>query len=674
MAVLQMQRINVCALKENRKAILERLQEFGAMEIDIRLGDGAEYELQDVAPSRAIFEKQAHMADHALEVLQEYVPEKTGMFASLEGKPLVDQETFNKAAVCQENYMEIARNVTSLEKQTAEKKASIQKLQDRIQALTPWLALPVPAEYGGTRHTACLIGTIAGNLKLDDVYALLAERTPETEAVDVQIIFTDKDYTYLAVTCLKAEARDVEDALRAGGFSRPAQAVRKVPSEYKKDLEELLEQETKELLNLQEEIAGYADRRQELRLVSDYYRIRADKYEILGKIPQTAKTFALSGYVPASRADDLIRELQETYGAMAETEPIGEEEDVPVVLKNNRFSESVEGVLTAFGLPGKGDIDPTFFTSIFYVFLFGLMLSDAAYGLIVSAVCGAALLKFPRMGENLRKSVQLFFWCGISTIVWGVLFGGYFGDVVDIVSETFFGKKVSIPAVWFVPLNEPMRMLIYSMLFGVIHLFTGLALKGYICLRDKRYVDFLCDCVLWFLLLLGLIGMLLPTELFAGIAGQQIVLPAAVVTASKWSAVAGAVGIVLMSGRGTKNIGVRLALGAYDLYNVTGWLSDVLSYSRLLALGLATGVIASVINQMGSMGGKSVVGVIVFVLVFIVGHTFNIGINLLGAYVHTCRLQYVEFFGKFYEGGGREFHPFHRETKYVDIKEEKELC
>ena len=674
MAVLQMQRINVCALKENRKAILERLQEFGAMEIDIRLGDGAEYELQDVAPSRAIFEKQAHMADHALEVLQEYVPEKTGMFASLEGKPLVDQETFNKAAVCQENYMEIARNVTSLEKQTAEKKASIQKLQDRIQALTPWLALPVPAEYGGTRHTACLIGTIAGNLKLDDVYALLAERTPETEAVDVQIIFTDKDYTYLAVTCLKAEARDVEDALRAGGFSRPAQAVRKVPSEYKKDLEELLEQETKELLNLQEEIAGYADRRQELRLVSDYYRIRADKYEILGKIPQTAKTFALSGYVPASRADDLIRELQENYGAMAETEPIGEEEDVPVVLKNNRFSESVEGVLTAFGLPGRGDIDPTFFTSIFYVFLFGLMLSDAAYGLIVSAVCGAALLKFPRMGENLKKSVQLFFWCGISTIVWGVLFGGYFGDVVDIVSETFFGKKVSIPAVWFVPLNEPMRMLIYSMLFGVIHLFTGLALKGYICLRDKRYVDFLCDCVLWFLLLLGLIGMLLPTELFAGIAGQQIVLPAAVVTAAKWSAVAGAVGIVLMSGRGTKNIGVRLALGAYDLYNVTGWLSDVLSYSRLLALGLATGVIASVINQMGSMGGKSVVGVIVFVLVFIVGHTFNIGINLLGAYVHTCRLQYVEFFGKFYEGGGREFHPFHRETKYVDIKEEKELC
>lgn len=116
---------------------------------------------------------------------------------------------------------------------------------------------------------------------------------------------------------------------------------------------------------------------------------------------------------------------------------------------------------------------------------------------------------------------------------------------------------------------------------------------------------------------------------------------------------------------------LRLALGAYDIYNITGWLSDVLSYSRLLALGLATGVIASVVNQMGSMLGKSVFGVILFIVVFIVGHAMNLAINLLGAYVHTNRLQFVEFFGKFYEGGGKPFEPFHAETKYVDIKEEK---
>lgn len=140
---------------------------------------------------------------------------------------------------------------------------------------------------------------------------------------------------------------------------------------------------------------------------------------------------------------------------------------------------------------------------------------------------------------------------------------------------------------------------------------------------------------------------------------------------SKAAAAVGAVGILLFSGRRKKNWGLRIALGAYDLYNITGWLSDVLSYSRLLALGLATGVIASVINQMGSMMGKSVFGVIVFILVFIVGHVFNLAINLLGAYVHTCRLQYVEFFGKFYEGGGKEFTPFAADTKYVDASEAK---
>ena len=135
-------------------------------------------------------------------------------------------------------------------------------------------------------------------------------------------------------------------------------------------------------------------------------------------------------------------------------------------------------------------------------------------------------------------------------------------------------------------------------------------------------------------------------------------------------AAGGAIGIVLMSGRENKNPALRLALGAYDLYNVTGWLSDALSYSRLLALGLATGVIASVINQMGAMLPNNVIGVILFIVIFIVGHVLNLAINLLGAYVHTNRLQFVEFFGKFYEGGGRPFNPFKENTKYVDVKEE----
>jgi len=170
-----------------------------------------------------------------------------------------------------------------------------------------------------------------------------------------------------------------------------------------------------------------------------------------------------------------------------------------------------------------------------------------------------------------------------------------------------------------------------------------------------------------------LIFIFLPSSMFASISQMNITFPPVINTLAKWMAIGGAAGICLMSGRANKNWVLRIALGAYDLYNVTGWLSDILSYSRLLALGLATGVIASVINSMGSMMGSGVVGAIVFILVFIVGHTLNLLINLLGAYVHTNRLQYVEFFGKFYEGGGRAFNPFSMKTKYMDIhvKEEK---
>ena len=671
MAIVQMQRINICALKKNRKAILERLQELGAMEIDIQLEDDNLGEKQDVASSRALFERRAQTADQALAILNIYVPEKKGMLDSLAGKPLVEKELFEKAAENQDQYMETASRIVTLDKQIAESKAAVLKVQNQVEALAPWLSLTVPVSYTGTQKTAVLIGTMPNPQDQQSILNLLAGAVPDVEAVDVELISTDKDFTYLAVICMKQDAGKVEEVLRTGGFSKPSSPVQKIPEEYKKDLEAEIAKAQEQVKQLESELAECAVSRQDLELISDYYRTRAEKYRILGEIPQTASTFAISGYVPAAKADAIVKELSEHYGAAAETEGIKEEEEPPVLLHNNRFSESVEGVLASFGLPAKGEIDPTFFTSIFYVFLFGLMLSDAAYGLIVSLACGIVLLKFPRMETNLRKSVQLFFWCGLSTLFWGVLFGGYFGDALDVISETFFGHKISIPALWFVPLNEPMRMLLYSMLFGVIHLFTGLALKGYMYIRDHKYMDFVCDVIFWYMLLLGLIGLLIPSSMFAGIAGKQIVFPAALNAAAKWSAILGAVGIVLFSGRSSKNPALRIALGAYDLYNITGWLSDVLSYSRLLALGLATGVIASVVNQMGSMGGKSIGGVILFIIVFVIGHVFNMAINLLGAYVHTCRLQYVEFFGKFYEGGGKPFEPFKLKTKYVDLKEEK---
>ena len=671
MAVLQMQRISICALKRDRKAILEKLQSMGVMEMHQVAQDVAGFEKMDTQSAKVSFEKRVQLTENALDVLDQYAPEKKSMFASLEGNELIDKSTWDETAAKQEAVIDVANFLLTAHKKIAEAQAEIVKLQTQIESLVPWMSLEVPMNYPGTRKTAMFLGTIAADMTLETLYEKIAEEAPDLEAFDISVISQDKDAVYLSVFCLKEQAEEVENVLRMCGFSRPAMVTEEIPAERKKNLEAQIEQIQAGIADTKNEIEAHVKDRENLKIISYYYRMRAEKYEILGTLPQSKRTFIISGYAAKEVIPAVQKAVGETYDCVIDVEDLKEDEEPPVILKNNGFSESVEGVLESYGLPHKGEIDPTTIMSFFYVFFFGMMLSDAAYGAIIAIVCLVILKKFPRMSAGMRKSMKMFMYCGLSTVVWGVLFGGYFGDVVDVVSSTFFGKELTIKPLWFAPLNDPMRLLIYSMAFGLVHLFVGLGIKGYMLLKDGKVLDFFCDIVLWYIFLIGLIMMLLPSDIFASIAQTKIVFPAALVTLSKALAIIGAVGLLLMSGRSSKNPVLRLALGAYDIYNITGWLSDVLSYSRLLALGLATGVIASVVNQMGSMLGKSVFGVILFIVVFIVGHAMNLAINLLGAYVHTNRLQFVEFFGKFYEGGGKPFKPFHADTKYVDIKEEK---
>lgn len=670
MAVLKMQRISICALKKDRKAILEKLQSLGVLEVDIAIDGDGYFRKTDTAGQRAGFERAAAAADQALDVLERYVPEEKSIFAALEGKLLIGLSQERKVKENRREILKTAKKICELDREHAEKLAEAVRIRNSIEGLAPWTSLDVPLRNSATKRTVIFPGTMPGGTTLEAISEVIAEKAPEAAGADIQIISSEQSMVYLAVVCLKEDAAAVEEALRGAGFARPAQTWEKTPAEERKELEQREKACAADIADIEKRISDLAENRTDLKIAADYYRVRADKYAVLGELPQSERTFVISGYIPRCEATHVEKYLTERYDCTVDIEELKEEEEPPVILKNNPFSMNMEGVVESYGLPHKGELDPTTIMSFFYVFFFGMMLSDAAYGAIVAVVCAVLVRKFPRMSAGMKKSLKLFFYCGLSTLVWGILFGGYFGNIVDIVSEKFFGTAVSVPALWFIPLDDPMKLLVFSLLFGVLHLFTGLGIKGYLCLRDGKVTDFFCDVVLWFMLLVGLILMLLPSDIFASIAQTQIVFPGWLNTLAGILAAAGAIGIVLMSGRGRKNPALRIALGAYDLYNITGWLSDVLSYSRLLALGLATGVIASVINQMGSMLPNNVVGVIFFIVIFLAGHTLNLAINLLGAYVHTNRLQFVEFFGKFYEGGGRPFEPFKENTKYADVKEE----
>jgi V/A-type H+-transporting ATPase subunit I len=212
-------------------------------------------------------------------------------------------------------------------------------------------------------------------------------------------------------------------------------------------------------------------------------------------------------------------------------------------------------------------------------------------------------------------------------------------------------------------------MLTFCFLIALIHMFVGLGAKGYMYLKKGQVLDAVYDVLFWYLLLIGCVVYLLTVPTMSDMLGVNT-LSAGLQKPMMVLMIIGAAGIILTGGRESKNWGKRILKGLYSLYGISSWLSDVLSYSRLLALGLATGVIATVFNSMGSMGGDGPVGVVMFILVFLIGNVLNLAINALGAYVHTNRLTYVEFFGKFYDGGGRKFRPFAADTKYYKFKEE----
>ena len=674
MAVVEMQKISISAHRSNRKAILETLQKLEVIQVVEADLDETGLRHKNTADARATFEKNADLADQALAILDKYVPEKQGMLSGLAGKELIDDASFDKVVESQQDCMAVARKIVRNEKEISECSGNILKNENQKESLVPWMNLDVPMSFTGTDKTAAFIGSVQGVCDEAQVYALIKEKTEGIEELSVTVLSSESDMTNIFVLCLKEAREKVESALRSLGFAKPPQAVLGVPKKVAEDLDRDTEKQKTEIERLKKGIEEYAGSREDLRVVSDYYRTRAEKYRLLGTIPQTRKAFFIEGWVPAESAEAVAKLLTEKYGAVVDYEEKKEGETEPTLLRNNKFSRNYEPVPASYGLPQHGKVDPTTIMSFFYMFFFGMMLSDAGYGLLMVIGCGFALLKFPRMAQGMRKMLTMFFWCGVSTVFWGIMFGGFFGDVIDVVAKTFFGytgDKIVKP-LWFDPLTSPMRLLIWCMLFGIIHLFFGLGIKGYQYLKDGDIVGFVSDIIAWYAFLIGLILMLLPTDLFANIAQMQFNFPPFVAPLAKGLAIGGMVVILLMSGRANKNWGLRIALGAYDIYGVTGWLSDALSYSRLLALGLATGVIASVINTMAAMvgEGKGIIGLIIFFIIFIIGSVLNFAINLLGAYVHTNRLQYVEFFGKFYDGGGEPFEPFETKTKYIEFNKE----
>lgn len=656
MSIVKMQKIAVIGLEKQKESIMSKLMDFGAIELvsqKSKLSDkdlGSIVTLDDSHAKAAALDAKLSMAEAALNFLKKYDPAKEPLFTT---RRVMKADAARN--IDREKAEEDISSVLKLEEHLKDVNDRKNKLEQEEILITPWLEYAMPLEMIKTPKTIIHEGIVPATVDRQE----LMNDLEVFGGIVAKLVHSDKDMNYIAFICLISQEQQILALLKQKGFSevyfRGLKGTAKENLKRIKKEKEVLDEEIREI---EQEASRMAMLRQSIENYRDMTAIDSEKEKIKNKLLRTKKTFYLEGWIP-ERLTEKAGKLLEGMNCCYEFADAEEGEEVPVLLDNKNFFVPYEAITEMYSLPDYRGFDPTSIFALFYAVFFGIMLSDAGYGIIMAVGCFTVLRKFNLEG-NTYKMVKLFFYCGISTTIWGALFGGWFGDIVAVFTRTFLGTEIAIAPIWFNPLDDPMKMLIFSLILGIIHLFTGMAIKAYMQIKEGYWFDAVCDEGLWYITIIGFIAWL----------GGGMVLPAAAAV-GKWMTIIGAAGLLLTGGRHNKGFG-KVTGGLSNIYNITSYMSDILSYARLLALGLATGVIAQVVNTLGSLFGGGIGGLIALVIIFLLGHTLNLAINVLGAFIHSSRLQYVEFFGKFYEDGGEPFDPFRKKTKYIKIEQEEE--
>lgn len=649
--IVKMNKITLLGLENQRKALIKSLMELGVVEIN--LIDENDY--REIARNPVIKDELSDIdikltnINTAIKSLDKFCPEKKGLFQS---KRQVTISEFDNTIKNQDEIWKTTKKIKGAEERLIWLKAEENRLNNIIMSLLPWVDLTIPLEMSGTRKTVIQTGTIPSVNRIDDIQAGLIETAPCSV---VNLINSDKELHYICLITHKDTVQECMSYLKAHGYNQVAfQGLSGTVMDNIRDLDKQLAQIVKDREETIEEIKGFRDERKSLEVLYDALNMEKSRVEASGRILETKRFFFISGWLPERDTEYVKNCLEDRFDVCVTITEPEEDEAFPVLLENNSIAEAGEPVSRMYSLPSSGEIDPNAVMTPFFIMFFGIMLGDAGYGIIIALAVGFVLWRF-KLEENTRKFAKLLFLCGISTVFWGAMFGSWFG----ISSLTRY-------ALWFDMVAKPELMLSYSFLFGVFHLLAGLAMKAANLIRRGLYRDALFDVGFWCIFFIGAILFLLP---YAPEVNRDSAVVQILVNIGKVMLITGGILLILTQGRNNKNIFSKFFGGLYSLYNLVGMLSDVLSYSRLLALGLATGIISSILNQMAVMFElPAVIKPVAAVLILLIGHSINFAINALGAYVHSCRLQYLEFFGKFFEGGGTAFNPLKAHTKYITIK------
>ena len=657
--IVAMKRLSLVALKSDQDRILKALQECGTVQI-LKIADG------DAAdPEADAINARIQRLSESIGAVKPYA-KKPGFLTPQKREMTLDaiRGDVPKAESAAGEIEELLHTLTRL---SAEREKAI----STKAALEPWIRLPIPmSSVRNTPRVHYFIGLCASKdqPRIDEQEFLEAEYYNETTTVPTILACQEKD-TRIVQNFLKTI--DWQDYVFPKMEGTPGQAI--------EALDARIAEIDDEAERTQQALEQHGDAIEVLQNAYDAETIDADRLSARSDLVYTASTFVLEGWMredEVEKTEQSIRSVTDAY-SFAYRDP-EEGEEPPSVVKNNKFVTPFEEVQTLYSRPAYGTLDGTPYMTPFYILLFGLMLSDTGYGLLL--MLGSVIyLKFKKPTGMSKGIAKVLFWGGISTVVWGVLTGSFFGitrtpssgGVFDVIAGFF--DRIGIFPAWIDPMQDSMLMLGLCFGLGVLHIVAGYLVGAIDRFGRGDWKGAIFDQISWVLITLGLVIGFLPA--ITGMAGKPLELPDLVTKIALGAAALGALFVVLFKGREKRNPLKRLTSGLGGLYDVTGVLSDILSYARLFALGIATGVIGQVFNMLSNMltGASNpvmkVVGSIGCIVLVILLHTFNVAINALGAFVHCARLQYVEFYGKFYDSGGKEFTPLSYQTKHVQVSE-----
>ncbi len=658
MAISNMLKLLLIGNVKERNNLIKRLHKLGCVEVattdkiekmqSADMGEYADKCKVKLARLEFCLETVKSYKPTALKLAKEqkidYIPAKgKGPFQT---RPLISFEDFSNL---KDIETDIFTQISQLKEYTDKiiaLRAKTQKETNVIASLAPYANMHAPfSKFKDTATASVLLGEVA------KTKVALFEKI-ESEYGGVYEVFQGSGNSDgVAIVIDKSKREDIQQLLADTEFTACSISSDSTPEEMRAQAEKNLAETEKERNLAIEAIMTFENIFDDVKRLHDYFTLEVAKAESENRTQTTSSTYYLEAWLPEGEKDRVDKDLENSPLSLAYTirEPL-ESETPPTFVESNGVVAPYESVTNMFSVPFYKEIDPNPSVAFFFFLIFGMMLGDAGYGLLLTLGTGIILaLRKPPKGE--MNLVKIMFMGGISTFIWGFLFGSYFG-----LSATDLGIWC-----WFNPIEDPMPLLILSLAVGVVQMFFGMAINMVALIKKHQPVWGISSAFSWYFLALGI----------GGIFGASYI--------GAWAKTAGIVfavlGVVLLMLSGTfGKRGAKKVTGALSsLYGIINFFSDIMSYTRIFGLGLASGVIGMVFNEIASvisgMMPFKFMGVIVTIIICIIGHTFNISINALGAYVHNSRLQFVEFFGKFYTGGGELFAPLGSQMKYYRIGE-----